>query len=50
MENNEKNLVRIVLKSNEYHEYFNSLDRRTQEKYDYTVNICKRKKLLARSL
>jgi hypothetical protein len=39
VENKDNNMVRTVLKSNEYHEYFNSLDRRTQEKYDYTLTI-----------
>jgi hypothetical protein len=42
-----KELIREVLKSNEYHLYFNSLDKRTRAKYDYTIHIMETQKVVS---
>jgi len=46
METN-KGIIREVLKSNEFHLYFNSLDRRIQAKYDYTIQIMETHKVVS---
>jgi hypothetical protein len=43
----EKEVIREILKSDEYHLYFNSLDRRTQAKYDYTIQIMETQKVVS---
>ena len=40
-------IIREVLKSNEFHLYFNSLDRRIQAKYDYTIQIMETQKVFS---
>ena len=40
-------IVREVLKSNEFHLYFNSLDRRIQTKYDYTIQLMETQKIVS---
>jgi hypothetical protein len=46
METN-KEIVREVLKSDEFHLYFNTLDRRIQAKYDYTIYIMETQKVVS---
>ena len=46
METN-REIIREVLKSNEFHLYFNSLDRRIQEKYDYTILLMETQKVVS---
>ena len=33
------NIIRVVLKTDEYERYFQSLDIRTQAKYDYVIEL-----------
>jgi len=40
-------IIREVLKSNEFHLYFNSLERRIQAKYDYTIQIMETQKVVS---
>ena len=46
METNE-GIIREVLKSDEFHLYFNTLDRRIQAKYDYTIQIMETQKVVS---
>ena len=39
--------IRDVLKSDEFHLYFNSLDRKTREKYDYAILIMGTQKIVS---
>jgi hypothetical protein len=39
--------IRDVLKSNEFHLYFNSLDKRIQTKYDYTIQLLETQKVVS---
>lgn len=39
-------IIREILKSNEFHQYFNSLDKRTQAKYDYAIFIMETHKVI----
>ena len=40
-------IVRKVLKTDEFHSYFSLLDRKTQEKYDYAIEIMKTQKVVS---
>ena len=42
-----KKIIREVLKSNEFHLYFNSLDSRVQMKYDYTILLLETQKVIS---
>ena len=46
METSEE-IIRKVLKSNEFHLYFNSLDKRIQTKYDYTIFLMETQKVVS---
>jgi NADPH-dependent 7-cyano-7-deazaguanine reductase QueF-like protein len=40
-------IIREVLKSNEFHLYFNSLDKKVREKYDYAIHIMRTQKVVS---
>jgi len=40
-------IIREILKSNEFHLYYNSLDKRIQAKYDYTIHIMGTQKIIS---
>ncbi|GHT53440.1 hypothetical protein AGMMS49982_16410 [Bacteroidia bacterium] len=46
METDDK-IIRVVLKSNEYELYFNSLDAKTQVKYDYAIQLMQTQKVVS---
>jgi len=43
----DKKIIRDVFKSNEFHSFFNSLDRRIQAKYDYTIQMMETQKVVS---
>jgi len=46
METN-REVIREVLKSNEFHVYFNSLDKKVQMKYDYTILLMETQRVVS---
>ena len=44
---NDKNTIREILKSNEFSVYFNSLEKRIQDKYDYSILIMGTQKVVS---
>ena len=46
METKDK-IIREVYKTDEYELYFNSLDTRIQEKYDYTIQLMQTQKIVS---